>query len=56
MLTLWLAGWVGWVPTIAFGVVWAFPICLMAMSAPTLYATWRWHAHRTHRVRCDWLR
>jgi hypothetical protein len=54
MLTLWLMGWVGWLPAIAFGAVWATPLCMLAMFAPTLYVTWRVKAHRAHRLRCDW--
>lgn len=55
MLTLWLAGWVGWVPTIMFDVYWAAPACILAVFAPSLYVAWRMHAHRTQRLRCDWL-
>jgi hypothetical protein len=55
ILTVWLMGWVGWLPALAFGVVWATPLCMLAMFAPTLYVAWRMKAHRTHRLRCDWL-
>jgi hypothetical protein len=55
MLMLWLVGWVGWIPTLAFHMVWATPLCIAAMFAPTLYATWRSRAHRARRLRCDWL-
>ena len=55
MLTLWLMGWVGWLPAIAFdAVLWAGPLCAAAMFAPTLYVTWRMKAHRARRLRCDW--
>lgn len=56
MLTLWLMGWVGWIPAFAFGALWATPLCMAAMFAPTLYVTWRLKAHRARRLRCDWLR
>lgn len=56
MLTLWLMGWVGWVPALAFEQLWPLPLCLLAMAAPSLYVTWRFKAHRRHRVRCDWIR
>ena len=56
MLTLWLAGWVGWIPAFAFDALWAAPVLAVAMSAPTLYASWRLRAHRAHRLRCDWMR
>ena len=54
MLTLWLMGWVGWLPAFAFEAVWATPLCMLAMFAPTLYVTWRVKAHRMRRLRCDW--
>ena len=56
MLTLWMMGWVGWLPAFAFDALWATPLCLLAMSAPTLYVSWRSRAHRAQRLRCDWLR
>lgn len=56
MLTLWLAGWVGWIPAFAFDALWAAPLLALSMSAPTMYAAWRLRAHRLHRLRCDWLR
>ena len=55
VLTVWLIGWVGWVPAFAFGLVWATPLCMLAMFAPTLYVAWRMKAHQTRRLRCDWL-
>lgn len=56
MLTLWLVGWVGWIPAFAFDALWSAPLLVLAMSAPTMYVAWRTRAHRAHRVRCDWLR
>ena len=55
MLTLWLVGWVGWLPTFAFDAVWAAPLCFTAMCAPALYVRWRIRAHAAGRLRCDWL-
>lgn len=54
-LTVWLMGWVGWVPTFAFDALWAAPACALAMCAPGLYVGWRERAHRARRLRCDWL-
>jgi hypothetical protein len=54
MLTLWLVGWVGWVPAFTFGALWSAPLLVAAMSAPTLYVAWRRQAHQAHRLRCDW--
>ena len=56
MLTMWLMGWVGWLPTIAFHALWAMPLCMAAMAAPTLYVSWRLRQHRQHKLRCDWAR
>ncbi len=55
MLTLWLIGWVGVIPTLAFGALWYLPLCAVASLAPTLYVAWRIKAHRARRLRCDWL-
>jgi hypothetical protein len=54
-LTLWLMGWVGWLPTFAFEATWAAPLCAVAMFAPTMYVAWRSRAHAARRLRCDWL-
>ena len=56
MLTLWLVGWIGWIPALAFDAVWAAPLLALAMAAPGLYVNWRDRAHRARRLRCDWLR
>lgn len=55
ILTLWLAGWVGWIPAFTFGALWLAPVLVVAMSAPTLYVSWRARAHKQRRLRCDWL-
>jgi hypothetical protein len=55
MLTIWLMGWVGWLPTFAFGAVWAAPLCMAAMFVPSMYVAWRERAHSQRRLRCDWL-
>jgi hypothetical protein len=55
VLCLWLMGWIGWLPVFVLDVDWAWPLCLLAMSAPRLYVAWRRHAHRLRRLRCDWL-
>lgn len=56
MLTLWLMGWVGWLPAFAFDQMWAAPLCVAAMAAPSLYVAWRIKAHRASRLRCDWIK
>lgn len=56
MLTLWVVGWVGWLPAFVFEYLWTLPLCAAAMAAPSLYASWRLRAHRQQRLRCDWLR
>ena len=54
MLTLWMMGWVGWLPAFAFGAMWTAPLLMLAMAAPTLYVGWRMKAHREGKLRCDW--
>ena len=55
VLTLWVMGWVGWLPAFALDALWTLPLCLLAMQAPCLYVSLRAHAHRAQRLRCDWL-
>ena len=55
VLTLWVMGWVGWLPAFAFDAWWALPLCAVAMAAPGLYIGWRAKAHALQRVRCEWL-
>lgn len=54
VLTLWVMGWVGWLPAYAFDQLWALPLCMLAIATPGLYRNWRTRAHRQARVRCDW--
>jgi hypothetical protein len=54
MLTLWLAGWVGWVPAFLLDAIWSLPLLILAIAAPSLYVAWRMKAHRERRIRCDW--
>lgn len=55
VLTSWLMGWVGWLPTWALDAWWAAVPCVLGMLAPGLYVGWRARAHARHRLRCDWL-
>lgn len=55
MLTLWVVGWVGWIPAFTFDAVWAGPLLAFAMSAPTMYVALREKAHKARRLRCDWI-
>jgi len=55
ILTLWLAGWVGWLPAFCFDALWAVPLLVLGMSGPTLYVALRAKAHQSRRLRCDWL-
>ena len=56
MLTLWVMGWVGWLPAFAFDQIWTLLLCALAAAAPRLYVAWRYNAHRERKLRCDWLR
>ena len=55
VLTVWLMGWIGWLPAFAFDAPWTYPLCLLAMFAPRLYVDWRLRLHEMRRLRCDWL-
>lgn len=56
ILTIWLMGWIGWVPTLVLDAWWASLPCVLGTLAPSLYIHWRTQAHRLRRLRCDWLR
>lgn len=55
ILTLWIMGWVGWLPACILGQMWGIPLCAAAIAAPSLYVAWRIKAHRDGRLRCDWI-
>jgi hypothetical protein len=55
VLTLWVMGWVGWLPAFVLEVPLAYPFCVLGMVAPQLYVRWRARAHAKGRLRCDWL-
>ncbi len=55
VLTLWMMGWIGWLPAYAFEAPWAYPLCLLGICLPVLYVRVRARAHATQRLRCDWL-
>ncbi|MDI1341407.1 hypothetical protein [Polaromonas sp.] len=55
VLTLWIMGWVGWLPAFALEVPLAYPFCVLGMATPQLYVRWRARAHDRCRLRCDWL-
>lgn len=55
VLTIWLMGWIGWMPAFALEAAWAYPLCLLGIFAPRLYVDWRLRSHRMQRLRCDWV-
>ena len=55
VLTLWILGWTGWLPTLALHLEPLLPLCVAGILAPQLYAYARSRAHATGRLRCDWL-
>jgi hypothetical protein len=55
VLTVWLMGWMGWLPAYTFDAVWAYPLCVLGTLAPRLYVYARARAHVSQRLRCDWL-
>ena len=56
VLTVWLMGWIGWLPTWVLDAWWAGVPCVLGMLAPSLYIGWRTQAHALKRLRCDWIR
>jgi hypothetical protein len=55
VLTIWVMGWVGWLPTYALEAWWLAPLCALFMLMPQLYVDWRARAHVKQQLRCDWL-
>lgn len=55
VLTLWMMGWIAWLPAYALDAFWAYPLCLLGIFLPRLYVHYRTQAHKTLRLRCDWL-
>lgn len=55
VLTMWLMGWVGWLPAFVLDACWALPLCAVAILVPRLYVNWRQQAHIKQRLRCDWV-
>jgi hypothetical protein len=55
VLTVWLMGWIGFLPALAFDAAWALPLCVLGVLAPQLYVHARARAHADGRLRCDWL-
>ncbi len=55
VLTVWVMGWIGWLPALTVDSPWAFPLCLLGVLAPRLYVLGRARAHSAGRLRCDWL-
>lgn len=55
VLTAWLMGWIGFLPVLTFDTLWDLPFCLLGVLAPQFYVYVRVRAHKTGRLRCDWL-
>lgn len=55
MLTLWVMGWVGVLPSLVLKPWLLLPLCALAVYAPALYVAWRASMHAHSRLRCDWL-
>lgn len=54
MLTLWVLGWIAWLPALALDAPWVYPLCVAAVCMPGLYMRLRLSAHQAMRLRCDW--
>lgn len=55
ILTIWVLGWVAWLPAVAFGHEWIALMCLSGLLVPGRYVRWRTRAHQQQRLRCDWI-
>lgn len=55
VLTLWMMGWIGWLPACIFEDYWTYPLCVLGILTPQCYVYLRERAHQTLRLRCDWL-
>lgn len=55
VLTIWVMGYVGWVPVVVLDTWWAIPLLLASFLAPHLYVHFRRRASYAERLRCDWL-
>ena len=55
VLTLWMMGWIGWLPAFASEASWAYPLCLLGMLSPGIYVYWRARAHQAGQLQCEWL-
>ncbi len=55
VLSVWVMGYVGWLPAMVLDAWWAIPLLLAAFMAPHLYIHFRSRAARAKRLRCDWL-
>lgn len=55
VLTLWVMGWVGLLPSLLLQQWWLVPLCWLAVKTPSMYVNWRIDAHTLGRLRCDWI-
>jgi hypothetical protein len=55
VLTVWLMGWMGWLPAFVFDANWAYPLCVAGMLLPQAYICARARAQSAGLLRCDWL-
>ena len=54
VLTLWLAGWVGFPSAWITHATWAEATCIPLLFLPSLYVAIRLRLHRAGMLRCDW--
>jgi len=55
VLTMWMMGWIGWLPALASDAPWAYPLCLFGIFSPQIYVVLRIKAHQAQRLKCEWL-
>ena len=56
VLTVWVMGWIAWLPALIFDTVWVYPLCLLGLMAPKMYVRLRGTAQRCGALRCEWLK
>jgi hypothetical protein len=54
VLTLWLAGWVGFPSALLIDAGWAEVTCIALVFLPGAYVALRRRLHRSGVLRCDW--
>lgn len=55
VITMWVMGWLSWLPAWIFGATWVYPLCIFGLLAPKIYVRLRALAQKRGSLRCEWL-